>query len=145
MHVGGITVDLNWLLQFIFAVFLIGLGLLYLVKNTASKYFEVDANFEGGGQSAAADTNNNNSCFIDPHQYSRRQSSSGTHALAMAADMDAMSNDSSSITSCAMCGNSANKKCSRCKSVRYWYVPFFFHMFFLGDFRGFWLLGIAKN
>ena len=46
MHVGGITVDLNWLLQFIFTVFVIGLGLLHLVKNTASKYFEVVANFE---------------------------------------------------------------------------------------------------
>ncbi|KAJ6856104.1 hypothetical protein NC651_037851 [Populus alba x Populus x berolinensis] len=32
--------DLNWLLQFIFTVFVIGLGLLHLVNNTASKYFE---------------------------------------------------------------------------------------------------------
>nr|TKS04970.1 hypothetical protein D5086_0000138520 [Populus alba] len=32
--------DLNWLLQFIFTVFVIGFGLLHLVKNTASKYFE---------------------------------------------------------------------------------------------------------
>ncbi|EEF46819.1 ubiquitin carboxyl-terminal hydrolase 18 [Ricinus communis] len=48
MHVGGITVDLNWFLQFVFTLFLIALGLLHLVKNTASKYFEVDAHFEGG-------------------------------------------------------------------------------------------------
>jgi ubiquitin carboxyl-terminal hydrolase 36/42 len=40
MHVGGITMDLNCLLQFIFTVFVIGLGLLHLVKNTASKYFK---------------------------------------------------------------------------------------------------------
>ncbi|XP_044472071.1 ubiquitin carboxyl-terminal hydrolase 18-like [Mangifera indica] len=48
MHVGGgITVDLNWFVQFILTSFLIFFGLLHLVKNTASKYFEVDANFEG--------------------------------------------------------------------------------------------------
>ena len=47
MHVAGVTLDLNWFLQFIFTVFIIAVGLLHLVKNTASKYFEVDANFEG--------------------------------------------------------------------------------------------------
>lgn len=49
MHVAGVTLDLNWFLQFIFTVFIIAVGLLHLLKNTASKYFEVDANFEGGG------------------------------------------------------------------------------------------------
>ncbi|OWM86858.1 hypothetical protein CDL15_Pgr015894 [Punica granatum] len=51
MHVIGITLDLRWFLQFIFTAFVISFGLLHLVKNTASKYFEVDANFEatGGG------------------------------------------------------------------------------------------------
>ncbi|KAL5559571.1 hypothetical protein UlMin_035782 [Ulmus minor] len=48
MHVAGVTLDLNWFLQFILTVFVIAVGLLHLVKNTASKYFEVDANFEGG-------------------------------------------------------------------------------------------------
>ncbi|XWS17900.1 hypothetical protein CRYUN_Cryun33cG0108200 [Craigia yunnanensis] len=46
MHVGGITLDLNWFLQFIFTLFIFALGALYLLKNTASKYFEVDANFD---------------------------------------------------------------------------------------------------
>ncbi|CAH9120126.1 unnamed protein product [Cuscuta epithymum] len=41
------SADLNlaWVLQFIVTAFLIALGLLHLLKNTASKYFFVDANF----------------------------------------------------------------------------------------------------
>ncbi|XVE97287.1 hypothetical protein REPUB_Repub03eG0006700 [Reevesia pubescens] len=46
MHVVGITLDLNWFLQFIFTLFIFALGALHLLKNTASKYFEVDANFD---------------------------------------------------------------------------------------------------
>ncbi|KAK8509378.1 hypothetical protein V6N13_062429 [Hibiscus sabdariffa] len=46
MHVGGITLDLNWFLQFIFTLFIFAFGALHLLKNTASKYFEVDANFD---------------------------------------------------------------------------------------------------
>jgi ubiquitin carboxyl-terminal hydrolase 36/42 len=93
MHVGGITVDLNWLLQFIFTVFVIGLGLLHLVKNTASKYFEVGANFEAAESSHTA---------IDPNIINQ----------AVEAEED------SSI--CGNCGGFGSKKCSRCKSVRYW-------------------------
>ncbi|KAI9377943.1 hypothetical protein POPTR_018G009500v4 [Populus trichocarpa] len=92
MHVGGITVDLNWLLQFIFTVFIIGLGLLHLVKNTASKYFEVDANFE------AAESNHT---VIDPSIVNQ----------AMEAEEDSLR--------CVNCGISGSKTCSRCKSVRY--------------------------
>ncbi|VVA11679.1 PREDICTED: ubiquitin [Prunus dulcis] len=51
MHVAGVNLDLNWFLQFIFTAFIIAFGLLHFVKNTASKYFEVDANFEGGDHS----------------------------------------------------------------------------------------------
>ncbi|KAJ9167611.1 hypothetical protein P3X46_019228 [Hevea brasiliensis] len=90
MHVGGITVDLNWFLQFIFTLFIIALGLLHLVKNTASKYFEVDANFEGGG----GGTTYQNSSVPSIHM-----------------EME--------DSSCANCGNHGTKKCSRCKSVRY--------------------------
>ncbi|CAI9755585.1 unnamed protein product [Fraxinus pennsylvanica] len=43
MHV---EVDLNWFLQFIVTPFLVAFGLLQLVRNTASKYFVVDSNFE---------------------------------------------------------------------------------------------------
>ncbi|XVE71317.1 hypothetical protein DITRI_Ditri10aG0141600 [Diplodiscus trichospermus] len=46
MRVGGITLDLNWFLQFIFTLCIFALGALHLLKNTASKYFEVDANFD---------------------------------------------------------------------------------------------------
>lgn len=94
MHVGGITVDLNWFLQLIFTLFIIALGLLHLVKNTASKYFEVDANFEGGGGGSTY----------------RNRSVPTIH----------METEGSS---CANCGNHGTKKCSRCKSVRYWYSP----------------------
>lgn len=76
--------DLNLLLQLILTAFLFASGLLYLVKKTASKYFEVDANFDRNHQSYAA-----------------------IPAVEMESD------------SCAACGQPANKKCSRCKSVRY--------------------------
>ncbi|PPS08493.1 hypothetical protein GOBAR_AA12153 [Gossypium barbadense] len=46
MHVGGITLDLNWFLQFIFTLFIFAFVALRLLKNTASKCFEVDANFD---------------------------------------------------------------------------------------------------
>ncbi|XP_062019729.1 ubiquitin carboxyl-terminal hydrolase 18-like [Rosa rugosa] len=48
MHVAGVSLDLNWFLQLIFTLFVLAFGVLHLVKNTASKYFEVDANFDGG-------------------------------------------------------------------------------------------------
>ena len=70
-----------------FTVFVIGLGLLHLVKNTASKYFE------------AAESNHT---VIDPCIVNQ----------AMEAEEDSLR--------CVNCGNSGSKKCSRCKSVRYW-------------------------
>ena len=54
MHVSGFTVDLNLFLQVIVAVFVIALGVLHLVRNTASKYFVVDASF---ADSAASSSN----------------------------------------------------------------------------------------
>ncbi|XP_028777372.1 ubiquitin carboxyl-terminal hydrolase 18 [Neltuma alba] len=47
MLVSGVSWDLNWFLQLIFSAFVVAVGLHTLVKKTASKYFEVDANFEG--------------------------------------------------------------------------------------------------
>ncbi|KAE8099908.1 hypothetical protein FH972_017852 [Carpinus fangiana] len=44
----AVPLDQNWFLQLLLTVFVIAVGLLHLVKNTASKYFEVDANFEAG-------------------------------------------------------------------------------------------------
>ncbi|GMI89250.1 ubiquitin-specific protease 19 [Hibiscus trionum] len=46
MHVGRVTLDTNWFLQFIFTLFVLALGALHLIKNTASKYFQVDADFD---------------------------------------------------------------------------------------------------
>ncbi|XP_050364468.1 ubiquitin carboxyl-terminal hydrolase 18-like [Argentina anserina] len=47
MHVAaGASVDLNWFLKLILTLFVAAFALLHLVKNTASKYFEVDGNFE---------------------------------------------------------------------------------------------------
>ncbi|KAE8687433.1 Ubiquitin carboxyl-terminal hydrolase 19 [Hibiscus syriacus] len=48
MHVGRTTLDSNWFMQFIFALFVLALGALHLIKNTASKYLEVDAGFDRG-------------------------------------------------------------------------------------------------
>ncbi|KAK4274514.1 hypothetical protein QN277_017722 [Acacia crassicarpa] len=47
MLVSGVSWDLNWFLQLIFSAFIVAVGLHTLVKKTASRYFEVDANFEG--------------------------------------------------------------------------------------------------
>ncbi|XP_027354132.1 ubiquitin carboxyl-terminal hydrolase 18-like [Abrus precatorius] len=82
MLVSGVSWDLKWLLQFVFSAFVMAIGLHTLVKNTASKYFEVDANFEG-----------------EQH-----------HAMPGLIMDDSL---------CAVCRNHGNKKCSRCKSVRY--------------------------
>ncbi|CAI9784762.1 unnamed protein product [Fraxinus pennsylvanica] len=41
-----VAVDFNWFLQFIVAPFLVAFGLLQLLRNSASKYFVVDNNFE---------------------------------------------------------------------------------------------------
>ncbi|KAA8525814.1 hypothetical protein F0562_007669 [Nyssa sinensis] len=91
MHVSGFPVDLNWFLQFIFTAFIIVLGLLQLVKNTASKYFVVDANFE------SSDT-------ASPDGDGRDQKMPGVIGTGDA---------------CEVCGNLGKKKCSGCKLVRY--------------------------
>ncbi|XP_008452810.2 ubiquitin carboxyl-terminal hydrolase 18-like [Cucumis melo] len=96
MHVSGVTLDLNWFLQLILTLFFIIFGLLYLVKNTASKYFEVDANFEASSGGATAGRSDGTDC---------NSMSGGGGSMA-----DAV---------CVVCGNLGSKKCSRCKAVRY--------------------------
>jgi len=43
----GVSWDLNWFLQLFLSVIVVAIGVHFFVKSTASKYFEVDANFEG--------------------------------------------------------------------------------------------------
>lgn len=89
MHVSGVPLDFNWFLQFIVTAFVIAFGLLHLVKNTASKYFMVDATFDSSASSA-----------LD---------GGGTTKMPPPPTRDA----------CAVCGNSTTKQCSGCKRVRY--------------------------
>lgn len=62
----GVSWDLNWFLQLFLSVIVVALSVHIFVKSTASKYFEVAANFEGdhhvadampAALSAAADDN----------------------------------------------------------------------------------------
>ncbi|KAG8375360.1 hypothetical protein BUALT_Bualt10G0092000 [Buddleja alternifolia] len=89
MHVAA---DLNWFLQFVVVAFAGAFGLLYLVRNTASRYFVVDSNFD----SSAADYSS-----LD-----RQKSEMG-------------GGDDVVLDSCAVCGLSTKKKCAACKMVKY--------------------------
>ncbi|CAJ2675132.1 unnamed protein product [Trifolium pratense] len=90
--IGGVSWDLNWFLQFIFSALFVAIGLHTLVKNTASRYFEVDANFEG-----------------DQHHHHPPSSPSNS--------MPGVPNSDGHV--CAVCASRGSKQCSRCKSVRY--------------------------
>ncbi|KAK4486243.1 hypothetical protein RD792_008913 [Penstemon davidsonii] len=94
MHV---AVDLNWFLQFIVFAVVAVFGLLYLVRNTASRYFMVDSNFDSSAVDFSLDRN-----------YKREN-------MAAAAE---------SIDSCAVCGLLTTKHCASCKMVKYWYAYF---------------------
>ncbi|KAK8473020.1 hypothetical protein PHAVU_001G043700 [Phaseolus vulgaris] len=87
----GVSWDLNWFLQLLLSVIVVAVGVHFFVKSTASKYFEVDANFEG-----------------DHHQ-----------ALADAMPGVLSSADDSLCPVCAVCATPSSKKCSRCKAVLY--------------------------
>ncbi|KAL7159602.1 hypothetical protein ABFS83_01G039100 [Erythranthe nasuta] len=93
MHVGA---DLNWFLQFVVFAFVAAFGLLYLVRNTASRYFMVDSNFD----SSAADYSSSDS------RKAENMAEAGGGAAAVP-------------DSCAVCGLATNKQCSRCKMVKY--------------------------
>ncbi|KAL7187156.1 hypothetical protein ACSBR1_037260 [Camellia fascicularis] len=97
MHVSGFPLDLNWFLQFIVTAFIIAFGLLHLVKNTASKYFMVDANFDSPDPSSSP----------PPLGRGGGEGRKMPGVSATAAD------------SCVVCGNSTTKQCSGCKLVRY--------------------------
>ena len=107
---GGGGLDLNWFLQFLFTLFIIAVGLLHLVKNTASKYFEVDANFESTTPRDTAIVIENSSSTTN----NSSSSSSSSDHLHLSSPMP------NGDTACAHCHNPATKKCSGCKAVRYW-------------------------
>ncbi|KAE8718916.1 Ubiquitin carboxyl-terminal hydrolase 19 [Hibiscus syriacus] len=66
MHVGRVTLDTNWFLQFILTLFVLALGALHLIKNTASRYFEVEADFdrESTMPSIPIDNNRVSTCAV---------------------------------------------------------------------------------
>ncbi|XP_073051864.1 ubiquitin carboxyl-terminal hydrolase 18-like isoform X2 [Primulina eburnea] len=90
MHV---AVDLNGFLQFVVTAFLLIFGLLYLIRNTASRYFMMDSNFD----SSASD-------YSSVNKKMETAPSGG---------------DAGSVESCAVCGNLTKKQCARCKMVKY--------------------------
>ncbi|XP_042004279.1 ubiquitin carboxyl-terminal hydrolase 18-like [Salvia splendens] len=93
MHV---TADLNWFLQFIVLASVGIFGLLYLVRNTASKYFVVDSNFD--------------SSSADYSSLDRQKRDSMAEAAGGAAE---------GFDSCVVCGLLTKKQCAGCKMVKY--------------------------
>ncbi|XP_024996114.1 ubiquitin carboxyl-terminal hydrolase 18-like [Cynara cardunculus var. scolymus] len=94
--------DLNWYLQLGITAFAVFFGLIYLVKNTASKYFFVegddDPRFDSHSQSSSSSSQSDT--VVSP-------SSSSMPGLVATSD------------SCVVCGSLTKKYCSRCKVVRY--------------------------
>ena len=99
------SLDLNWYLQLGITAFAVFFGLIFLVKNTASKYFFVegddDARFDSHSQSSSSSSSSCQSeSVVSP-------SSSSMPGLVATSD------------SCVVCGSLTKKHCSRCKVVRY--------------------------
>ncbi|PIA58902.1 hypothetical protein AQUCO_00400035v1 [Aquilegia coerulea] len=110
MSVSGLSIDLYPLLQFIFTAFLIAIGILHLVKTTASKYFVVDedntSNFEQQQQTTTSSTTT-----TTRRRRERRRREEVASMVAVANTGDGCS--------CALCGNFGIKQCSACKAVKY--------------------------
>lgn len=94
--------DLNWYLQIAITAFVIVFGLIYLVKNTAAKYFVVDGDDDSQSQSQSSPA----------YSSSIATSDSGVSPPSMPGLVAASD-------SCAVCGSLTTKHCSRCKVVRY--------------------------
>uniref|UniRef100_A0A7N0R8J2 Uncharacterized protein n=1 Tax=Kalanchoe fedtschenkoi TaxID=63787 RepID=A0A7N0R8J2_KALFE len=92
MHVWGFSVDLNSVAPFLFTALLVVYGLIYVVKNTASKYFVVDASFEGGAE-PAGNGSGAGMVRVEPGIVEERR--------------------------CVVCGEVGTKRCSLCKAFRY--------------------------
>ncbi|KAI3961500.1 hypothetical protein MKX01_001236 [Papaver californicum] len=95
MHISGyIPVDLYSFIQFLFTILIILFGLLHLVKNTAKKYFFVDATFDEEVVEEEEDKQHNHT-------------------------QDTIMITTAEKSFCASCGTHATKSCSGCKAVRY--------------------------
>ncbi|KAF6149080.1 hypothetical protein GIB67_018658 [Kingdonia uniflora] len=102
MHVSApFSLDPASFFHLIFTALFIVLGLLYLVKNTASNYFEVDANFDQTNPPSTTTA----TAVIKPR--SRGESEMG-HIGGGSVEGE-----------CVICGGSGTKRCSGCKTVRY--------------------------
>lgn len=88
--------DLNCFLQFVLFALAAALGFLYLVRNTASRYFVVDSNFAATAADFSSDR--------------------GVVTMATPAGGGDKVSDA-----CAVCGLRTTKHCARCKMVKYWY------------------------
>ncbi|XP_058067870.1 ubiquitin carboxyl-terminal hydrolase 18-like isoform X4 [Magnolia sinica] len=96
MHVSDLSFDLSPLLQFVLTTLVLGLGLLHVIKATASRYLVVDARFEGGDGP------------VDTTVDCRAVAPGGAQMLG-----------GGDAVKCFVCGGSATKICSGCKAVRY--------------------------
>ncbi|KAL5699328.1 ubiquitinyl hydrolase 1 [Ranunculus cassubicifolius] len=92
MSVSDLYFDPYTLLQFVFTAIVIAIGFLQLVKNTASNYFFVEANFD------------------DQDEQQQHNNDQNQNMCAVAANCS---------DGCAVCGDKGIKQCSGCKSVRY--------------------------
>lgn len=96
------SLDLNWYLQLGITAFAVFFGLIYLVKNTASKYFFVE-----GDDDPRFDSHSQSCSSSSPSVTVVSPSSSSMPGLVATSD------------SCVVCGSLTKKYCSRCKVVRY--------------------------
>lgn len=103
MHVLGFNFDFHPFFQYLFTCVAILIVILQLVKTTASNYFSVDANFEEQSEERGR-----------RQEALRLNANSAKNRDKMVA---AVADSGDGI--CAVCGGAGEKRCSRCKKVRY--------------------------
>ncbi|KAL8209903.1 hypothetical protein R6Q57_006635 [Mikania cordata] len=97
------SVDLHWYLRVGITSFAIIVGLIYLVKSTAAKYFFVE-----------------DESRFDPDSNSRSPvSSSVAKDVVVSSSSSSMPGLATTSDSCVVCDRLTKKQCSRCKVVRY--------------------------
>lgn len=98
------SLDLNWYLQFGITAFAVLFGLIYLVKNTASKYFVVDGDDDAR---------------FDSHSQSSSSPAASSDSVVSPSSSSSMPGFVTTSDPCVVCGSLTKKHCSRCKGVRY--------------------------